>query len=43
MNIRTFPLVFTDEQLEQIGKKAELLKMSKKEFILEAIKEKLEK
>ena len=41
--IKTFPLNFTDEQLEEIGKKAEELKMSKKEFILEAIKEKLEK
>jgi len=41
--IKTFQLHFTSEQLDEIGKKAEELKMSKKEFILEAIKEKLEK
>ena len=41
--IKTFPLHFTVEQLEQIGKKAEELGMSKNEFILQAIKEKLEK
>ena len=41
--IKTFPLHFTEEQLEEIGKKAEELGMSKKEFMMEAIKEKLEK
>jgi hypothetical protein len=44
MAIRTFPILFTDEQLDKIEKKAEELGIkSKKEFIYQAIKEKLEK
>ena len=41
--IKTFQLHFTSELLDEIGKKAEELKMSKIEFMMEAIKEKLEK
>ena len=41
--IKTFPLHFTEEQLQEIGNKAEELGISKNEFILEAIKEKLQK
>jgi len=43
MNIKTFPLQFTEVELDDIRKKAAELKMSMKEFMLTAIKEKKEK
>lgn len=44
MGIKTFPILFTDEQLEQIEKKArETGFKSKKDFIYAAIEEKLAK
>lgn len=43
MNVKSYPLLFTEEQLNKIGEKASSLGMTKKEFIFQAIKEKLEK
>lgn len=44
MAIKTFPILFTDEQLEEIEKKAQELGIkSKKDFIYAAIEEKLAK
>lgn len=43
MKIKTYPLQFTEEYLKEIETKAKEKKMSIKEFILNAIQEKLEK
>lgn len=43
MKIKTYPLQFTEEYLREIEKKAKEKNMSIKEFILNAIQEKLEK
>ena len=43
MKIKTYPLQFTEEYLKEIEKKAKEKNMSIKEFILNAIQEKLEK
>ena len=43
MKIKTYPLQFTEEYLKEIKKKAKENNMSIKEFILNAIQEKLEK
>ena len=40
MKIKTFPLQFTEQKLDEIGR---LAKNSKKQFILDAIDEKIEK
>lgn len=42
MKIKTFPLQFTEDKLDKIGNVADKLNMSKKDFILEAIDEKME-
>ena len=43
MKIKTYPLQFTEEYLREIETKAKEKNMSIKEFILNAIQEKLEK
>ena len=43
MKIKTYPLQFTEEYLKEIKTKAKEKNMSIKEFILNAIQEKLEK
>ena len=43
MKKKTYPLQFTEEYLREIEKKAKENNMSIKEFILNAIQEKLEK
>lgn len=43
MKIKTFPLQFTEEYLNQIREEAARLNMSMKEFMLTAIDEKLKK
>ena len=43
MKIKTYPLQFTEEYLNEIETKAKENNMSIKEFILNAIQEKLEK
>ena len=43
MKIKTYPLQFTEEYLKEIETKAKEKNMSIKEFILNAIQEKLEK
>ena len=43
MKIKTYPLQFTEEYLREIKEKAKENNMSIKEFILNAIQEKLEK
>ena len=43
MKIKTYPLQFTEEYLKEIKEKAKENNMSIKEFILNAIQEKLEK
>ena len=43
MKIKTYPLQFTEEYLREIEAKAKEKNMSIKEFILNAIQEKLEK
>lgn len=43
MKIKTYPLQFTEEYLKEIKEKAKEKNMSIKEFILNAIQEKLEK
>lgn len=43
MKIKTFPLQFVDEYLDRVRKAAAYLDMSMKEFMLDAIAEKLEK
>ena len=43
MKIKTYPLQFTEEYLKEIEKKKKKKNMSIKEFILNAIQEKLEK
>ena len=43
MKIKTYPLQFTEEYLKEIKIKAKEKNMSIKEFILNAIQEKLEK
>lgn len=43
MKIKTYPLQFTEEYLREIEEKARENNMSIKEFILNAIQEKLEK
>ncbi|MCI7204792.1 MAG: hypothetical protein MSA15_02185 [Clostridium sp.] len=43
MKIKTYPLQFTEEYLREIEKKAKENNMSIKEFILNAIQEKLER
>ena len=43
MKIKTYPLQFKEEYLKEIKEKAKENNMSIKEFILNAIKEKLEK
>jgi len=37
MKIKNFPLAFTEEQLNRIGRAAEKAKKSKKDFMYEAI------
>lgn len=43
VKIKTFPIQFTDEDLERIRGKAVEQNVSIKKFILDAIKEKMEK
>ena len=43
MKIKTYPFQFTEEYLREIEKKAKENNMSNKEFILNAIQEKLER
>lgn len=43
MKIKTFPLQFTEEYLDQIREKAASQNVSMKEFMLSAIDEKLKK
>lgn len=43
MKIKTYPLQFTEEYLKEIEEEAKKNNMSIKEFILNAIQEKLEK
>ena len=43
MKIKTYPLQFTEKYLREIEKKAKENNMSIKEFILNAIQEKLER
>ena len=43
MKIKTYPLQFTEEYLKEIETKAKEKNMSIKEFILNAIQEKLER
>ena len=43
MKIKTYPLQFTEEYLKEIETEAKEKNMSIKEFILNAIQEKLEK
>jgi predicted HicB family RNase H-like nuclease len=43
MKIKTFPLKFVEEELKKISDKARKMNMSTNQFILEAIKEKMEK
>ena len=43
MKIKTYPLQFTEEYLREIEKKSKENNMSIKEFILNAIQEKLER
>ena len=43
MKIKTYPLQFTEEYLKEIETKAKEKTMSIKEFILNAIQEKLER
>ena len=43
MKIKTYPLQFTEEYLKEIKEKAKENNMSIKEFMLNAIQEKLEK
>lgn len=43
MKIKTYPLQFTEEYLKEIETKAKEKNMSIKEFMLNAIQEKLEK
>ena len=43
MKIKTYPLQFTEEYLKEIETKANEKNMSIKEFMLNAIQEKLEK
>ena len=43
MKIKTYPLQFTEEYLKEIETKAKEKNMSIKEFILNAIQEKIEK
>ncbi len=43
MKIKTYPLQFTEEYLKEIKEKAKENNMSIKEFILNAIQEKLER
>ena len=42
MKIKTYPLQFTEEELNRIRTKSESLGMTIKDFILTAIKEKME-
>ena len=41
MKIKTFPLQFTEKELEEIGKIAKNLGESKKDFILKAIRKRM--
>ena len=43
MKIRTYPIQFMDEYLQKLKKKAALEKLTLKDFILEAIEEKMNK
>lgn len=43
MKIKTFPLKFIEKDLTEISNKAKSLNMSTYKFIMEAIKEKLER
>lgn len=43
MKIKTFPLQFVDVELEEIKQAAKKKHMSAKDFMLEAIREKVEK
>ena len=43
MKIKTFPLKFVEQELKEISDKAKEMNMSTNQFILEAIKEKMEK
>lgn len=43
MKIKTYPLHFTEDYLEKIREKAKALDMSIKEYILQAIAEKMRK
>ena len=43
MKIKTYPLQFTEEYLKEIETKAKEKNMSIKEFVLNAIQEKLER
>lgn len=43
MKIKTYPLHFTEDYLEKIREKAEALDISIKEYILQAIAEKMRK
>lgn len=43
MKIKTFPLQFTEDRLNEIREKAYELDMTIKEFILQAIQEKIER
>lgn len=43
MKIKTFPLQFTEENLEEIRKAAADAGMTTKDFILSAIREKMER
>ena len=42
MNIKTYPLKFIDKDLEKIRKKASSMNLSINQFIMLAIKEKME-
>lgn len=43
MKIKTFPLQFTEDRLNEIREKAHKLDITIKEFILQAIQEKIER
>lgn len=43
MKIKTFPLQFVDVELEEIKKVAKNKKISAKEFMMQAIREKVQK
>lgn len=43
MKIKTFPLQFTEDNLDKIREAAKKLDMTMKEFILQAIQEKIDR